>query len=88
MSFKVTQDSSGSLPPFRPIVLSIGTNNNNLWEANNGEDYDQKCKSLLNDKKTYKPLGYNPTTGFRKKVCAFTSAIYAKGIVKIDLKRK
>ena len=26
--------------------------------------------------------------GFRKKVCAFTSAIYAKGTVKIDLKRK
>ena len=37
----------------------------------NREDYDQKCKSLLDDTKTYKPLGYNLTNGFRKKVCAY-----------------
>ncbi|XP_068671745.1 uncharacterized protein [Montipora foliosa] len=32
------------------------------------EDYDQKCKSLLDDKKTYKPLGYNPTNGFGREI--------------------
>ena len=54
----------------------------------NREDYDQKCKSLLDDTKTYKPLGYNPTNGFRKKVCTFINTIYTKGTIKIDLKRK
>ena len=54
----------------------------------NREDYDQKCKSLLDDKKTYKPLGYNPTNGFRKKVCAFTNKIYTEGTIKVHFKRK
>ena len=54
----------------------------------NREDYDQKCKSLLDDKKTYKPLGCNPTNGFRKKVCAFTNKIYTEGTIKVDVKRK
>ncbi|XP_068738712.1 uncharacterized protein [Montipora capricornis] len=54
----------------------------------NCEDYDQKCKSLLNDKKNCKPIGYNPTNGLRKKVCAFTNKIYTEGTINVDLKRK
>ncbi|XP_068707863.1 uncharacterized protein [Montipora foliosa] len=54
----------------------------------NREDYDQKCKSLLDDKKTYKLLGCNPTNGFRKKVCTFTNKIYTEGTIKVDFKRK
>ena len=54
----------------------------------NREEYDQKCKSLLDDKKSCKPLGYNPTNGFRKKVWAFTNKIYTEGTINVDLKRK
>ena len=32
----------------------------------NKEDYDSKCKELLKDTKTYKKIGYNPTSGYRK----------------------
>ena len=30
----------------------------------NAVDYEEKCKSQLSDRKTYKPLRYNPTSGF------------------------
>ena len=44
--------------------------------------------SLLSDKNTYKPLGYNPTSAFRKTVSNFTSTLFSKGVIKADFKRK
>lgn len=33
----------------------------------NKSDHDKKCKELLSNKSTYKWMGDNPTSGFRKK---------------------
>ena len=54
----------------------------------NKSDYDSKCKDLLKDKKTYKPLGYNPTSEYRKKVTDFTNKLVADKTINLDEKRK
>ncbi|XP_068723335.1 uncharacterized protein [Montipora capricornis] len=54
----------------------------------NAKDYEEKCKSLLSDKKTYKPLVYNPTGGFKKTVNNFTSKVFSDGVIKADFKRE
>ena len=50
----------------------------------NAIDYEEKCKSLLSDRKTYKPLGYNPTSGFKKTVNNFNSKLFSDGVIKVD----
>ena len=47
----------------------------------NTSDYDSKCKDLLNDQKTYKRVGYNPTNGYKKKVIEFSNKLWTKGAV-------
>lgn len=42
-------------------------------------DYRNNCSKLLNDKNTYKPIGYNPTSGYRKKVCQFVKKLHSEG---------
>ena len=42
----------------------------------NKEDYDSKCQDLLKDTKTYKKIGYNPTSGYRKKVVDYLDRLY------------
>jgi len=54
----------------------------------NKSDYDSKCSDLLKDTKTYKPVGYNPTSGYRKKVTEFTNKITNEGTIDLDLKRQ
>ena len=54
----------------------------------NKSDYDNKCKDLLKDEKTYKSVGYNPTSGYKKKVTEFTTKISTEGTIDLDLKRK
>ncbi|XP_072041394.1 uncharacterized protein [Amphiura filiformis] len=54
----------------------------------NESDYDDKCNDLLKDKKTYKPVGYNPTSGYRKRVTDFTNKITTDGSIDIVLKRQ
>jgi hypothetical protein len=53
----------------------------------NKQDYDAKSKHLLKDKKTYKPVGYNPTNGYRKKVVDFTTKLANIKTINLDLKR-
>lgn len=45
----------------------------------NKSDYDHKCQQLLKDKKTYKPIGYNPTSGYRKQVTDFVKKVNQEG---------
>ncbi|XP_072051687.1 uncharacterized protein [Amphiura filiformis] len=47
----------------------------------NTADYDSKCQNLLYDQQTYKRVGYNPTSGYRKKVTDFTNKLWTKGAV-------
>ncbi|XP_072037657.1 uncharacterized protein [Amphiura filiformis] len=54
----------------------------------NKPDYDSKCKDLLKDEKTYKPVGYNPTSGYRKKVTDFTTKLTTEGTFNVIQKRK
>ncbi|XP_072050059.1 uncharacterized protein [Amphiura filiformis] len=51
-------------------------------------DYDDKCNDLLKDEKTYKRVGYNPTSGYRKKVTEFTTKILTEKTINIDDKRQ
>ncbi len=54
----------------------------------NKKDYDSKCKELLKDTKTYKPLGYNPTSGYRKRVVDFVNELESEGTIDSNLKYK
>ena len=45
---------------------------------NKGE-YTEKCLDLLKDKKTYKGIGYNPTSGYRKTVTGLINKIHKDG---------
>ena len=54
----------------------------------NKSDYNNKYKDLLKDEKIYKPVGYNPTSGYKKKVTEFTSKITTEGTIDLEIKRK
>ena len=52
----------------------------------NTPDYDKKCQLLLKDKKTYKSIGYNPTSGYRKQVAEYINKVHSQGAVDVSLK--
>ena len=52
------------------------------------EDYNNKCTDLLKDRNTYKPVGYNPTHGFKEKVTKFTAKLFYDRTINADEKRK
>ena len=52
----------------------------------NESDYRNKCSELLSDNNTYKPIGYNPTSGYRKKVCQFINKLHADEIINDNVK--
>ncbi len=52
------------------------------------KDYDSKCQDLLKDKKTYKPIGYNPTSGYRKRVVDFVNELESQGTIDTQFKYK
>ena len=54
----------------------------------NTSDYQKKCKDLLSDENTYKSIGYNPTSGFRKKVCQFVNKLHEEETITDELKYK
>ncbi|XP_071484134.1 uncharacterized protein [Diadema antillarum] len=43
------------------------------------DKYTDKCLDLLDDKKTYKSIGYNPTNGYRKTVTGVINKIHKEG---------
>ncbi|XP_072028434.1 uncharacterized protein [Amphiura filiformis] len=47
----------------------------------NETDYRNKCSELLSDNNTYKRIGYNPTSGYRKKVCQFVNKLETDGAI-------
>ena len=52
----------------------------------NEKDYDHKCNDLLKDTKTYKKIGYNPTSGYRQKVVSVINALHKDKIITDTLK--
>ena len=54
----------------------------------NKSDYDEKCKELLTDNSTYKRVGQNPTSGYRKKVVNLIKNLFENNIINVMLKRK
>ena len=60
------------------------------WSRNKrrGRRLDIKCQQLLKDKKTYKPIGYNPTSGYRKQVTDFVNKVNQEGGIDNSLKFK
>ena len=52
----------------------------------NESDYRNKCSELLSDNNTYKPIGYNPTSGYRKKVSQFINKLHADEIINDNVK--
>ena len=49
-------------------------------------DYDQKCRELLKDDKTYKKIGYNPTSGYRQKLVQAINALHQEKVISDSLK--
>ncbi|XP_072046801.1 uncharacterized protein [Amphiura filiformis] len=47
----------------------------------NETDYRSKCSELLSDNNTYKRIGYNPRSGYRKKVCQFVNKLETDGAI-------
>ncbi|XP_071476499.1 uncharacterized protein [Diadema antillarum] len=51
------------------------------------KDYVDKCHKLLEDDKTYKKIGYNPTNGYRKTVHALVNKLHKEGGISDEQKR-
>ena len=52
----------------------------------NEEDYRNKCNELLSDSNTYKKLGFNPTSGYRKNNCQFVNKLDSDGVIADNFK--
>ena len=52
----------------------------------NSADYESKCDELLKGRSVYKLVGYNPTKGYRKKVCDFVNNLAEEDVIDSKLK--
>ena len=52
----------------------------------NKSDYNNKCLDLSKNRKTFKPIGYNSTDGYRKKFTEFINKIANEGSIQDNLR--
>ena len=85
---KEERSALGDLTKDENIVLVHPADKGKCVVVLNKSDYNIKCQQLLKDKKTYKPIGYNPTSGYRKQVTDFVNKVNQEGGIDNSLKFK